>query len=79
MFASQDPVAIDSVAFDFLRTEWTSYPHMSGTDDYLKKYVFSVNNFKEYLELCGGKERLDYLKRREFLKEPMRAPWRKEG
>ncbi|UCD29142.1 MAG: DUF362 domain-containing protein [Planctomycetota bacterium] len=35
LFASQDPVAIDSVAFDFLYEEWTSYPHMSGTDDYL--------------------------------------------
>jgi hypothetical protein len=35
LFASQDPVAIDSVGFDFLRTEWDDYPHMSGTDDYL--------------------------------------------
>ncbi len=35
LFASQDPVAIDSVAFDFLRAEWEDYPHMSGADDYL--------------------------------------------
>ena len=35
LFASQDPVAIDSVAFDFLWTEYASYPHMSGADDYL--------------------------------------------
>jgi len=35
VFASQDPVAIDSVAFDFLWTEWSDYPRRSGVDDYL--------------------------------------------
>lgn len=35
LLASQDPVAIDSVGFDFLWTEWKIYPHMSGADDYL--------------------------------------------
>lgn len=35
LLASQDPVAIDSVAFDFLWAEWKDYPHMSGADDYL--------------------------------------------
>jgi hypothetical protein len=50
IFLSQDPVAIDSVAYDFLRTEWTTYtpglpdgdsrnlsglPQMSGAEDYL--------------------------------------------
>jgi len=35
LFASQDPVAIDSVGFDFLRTEWDDAPHKSGTNDYL--------------------------------------------
>jgi hypothetical protein len=35
LLASQDPVAIDSVGFDFLWTEWNDYPHMSGADDYL--------------------------------------------
>jgi hypothetical protein len=50
VFLSQDPVAIDSVAYDFMRSEWTSYnpnldqyntgnysgyPQMSGTEDYL--------------------------------------------
>ncbi len=35
LFASQDPVAIDSVAFDFLRTEGTSFARKPGTDDYL--------------------------------------------
>jgi hypothetical protein len=35
LLASQDPVAIDSVGFDFLWTEWEDYPHMPGADDYL--------------------------------------------
>jgi len=35
LLASQDPVAIDSVGFDFLRAEWDDYPHRSGTEDYL--------------------------------------------
>jgi len=35
LFASQDPVAIDAVGFDFLWTEWDDGPHKSGTNDYL--------------------------------------------
>lgn len=35
LFASQDPVAIDSVGLDFLRAEWSDFPHKSGADDYL--------------------------------------------
>ena len=35
LFVSQDPVAIDSVGFDFLRTEWDDAPRRSGTGDYL--------------------------------------------
>jgi hypothetical protein len=35
LLASQDPVAIDSVAFDFLWAEWNDYPHIAGADDYL--------------------------------------------
>lgn len=50
-----------------------------GVEKYLQKYVFSVNDFEEYLELCGGIKKINYLKRREFLREPMVAPWRKEG
>ena len=50
-----------------------------GADEYLRKYVFGVENFEDYLELCGGLKRLNYLKRREFLREPMTAPWRKRG
>jgi len=35
LLASQDPVAIDSVGFDFLYNEWTDFPRKPGTDDYL--------------------------------------------
>ncbi len=37
LFVSQDPVAIDSVGFDFLWTEWDEDPHRSGADDYLEE------------------------------------------
>jgi acyl CoA:acetate/3-ketoacid CoA transferase alpha subunit len=50
-----------------------------GVEQYLQKYVFSVQDFEEYLALCGGIKKMNYLKRREFLQEPMTAPWRKEG
>ena len=50
-----------------------------GLNGYLQKYVFSVDSFEDYLELCGGMKKLNYLKRREALKEPMTAPWRKES
>jgi len=43
LFASQDPVAIDSVAFDFLWTEWSDYPHKSGADDYLHEAALADN------------------------------------
>ncbi len=48
-----------------------------GVDGYFDKYVFGVDSFDDYLKLCGGTKKLNYLKRREFLKEPMVAPWRK--
>jgi hypothetical protein len=35
LFASQDPVAIDSVGYDFLRAEYDDYPRRPGVDDYL--------------------------------------------
>ena len=35
LFVSQDPVAIDSVAFDFLYAEGTPFPRKGGVDDYL--------------------------------------------
>ncbi len=52
---------------------------VEGTDKYLQKYVLSVDNFEDYIQSYVGSERLDYLKRREFLQEPMTAPWRNSG
>ena len=43
LFASQDPVAIDSVGFDFLWTEWDDAPHWSGTKDYLVEAALADN------------------------------------
>ena len=43
LLASQDPVAIDSVAFDFLWAEWNDHPHMSGADDYLHEAALAHN------------------------------------
>jgi hypothetical protein len=43
LFASQDPVAIDSVGFDFLRTEWDDAPHRLGTNDYLIEAALANN------------------------------------
>jgi len=43
LFASQDPVAVDSVAFDFLWAEWDNHPHISGADDYLHEAALANN------------------------------------
>lgn len=43
LFVSQDPIAIDSVGFDFLWSEWSDYPHMSGADDYLHEGALANN------------------------------------
>jgi len=45
IFASQDQVAIDSVGFDFLITEWpeASGPAHAGTDDYLHEAALADN------------------------------------
>lgn len=45
IFASQDQVAIDSVAFDFLVTEWPEPggPAHEGTDDYLHEAALADN------------------------------------
>ncbi len=43
IFTSQDPVAIDSVAFDFLSAEWKDHPRMPGTDDYLHEAALADN------------------------------------
>ena len=43
VFVSQDPVAIDSVCYDFLRTEWNDYSYYDGADDYLHEAALADN------------------------------------
>jgi acyl CoA:acetate/3-ketoacid CoA transferase alpha subunit len=59
-------------------SEWLGMAKTTaGVQAYLDKYVFGVAGFEEYLGLCGGIKQMNYLKRREMLREPMIAPWRK--
>ncbi|MCX5812035.1 MAG: CoA transferase subunit A [Proteobacteria bacterium] len=59
-------------------SEWLGMAKtQDGVQAYLQKYVFGVHNFEEYLELCGGIRQMNYLRRRESMREPMSAPWRK--
>jgi len=56
--------------------EWLSLSKTDdGVEEYLKKYVFSVKDFNEYLKLVGGLKKLELLKKIEKLEEPMSAPW----
>ena len=43
LFASQDPVAIDSVGFDFLLVDRPKHAGMAGTDDYLHEAAQASN------------------------------------
>ena len=43
LFASQDPVAIDSVGFDFLHAEYENPSRKSGVDDYLHEAACTDN------------------------------------
>lgn len=43
LLASQDPVAIDSVGFDFIREEWDDFPRRVGVDDYLHEAALAEN------------------------------------
>lgn len=43
LLASQDPVAIDSVGFDFLHAEYEDHPRKSGIDDFLHEAALADN------------------------------------
>ena len=60
--------------------EWLSLSRTEeGVERYLQKYVYPVGDFKEYVELVGGAEKMEKLRRIETLEEPMTAPWAKGG
>ncbi len=59
-------------------SEWLGMAKTAdGVQAYLHKYVFGVESYEDYLDLCGGMRQMSYLKRRESMREPMIAPWRK--
>jgi hypothetical protein len=43
LFMSQDPVAIDSVAWDFIHTEWATMPDLKYSDKYLHEAALAGN------------------------------------
>jgi 3-oxoacid CoA-transferase subunit A/glutaconate CoA-transferase subunit A len=46
-----------------------------GISEYLDKYVFSVRDFQDYLEIIGGEKRLNYLSEVESLRKQPKHPW----
>lgn len=46
-----------------------------GAQQYFKKYVYGVKNFEQYLELIGGRTKLNLLRQIERLRAPLKAPW----
>jgi len=50
----------------------------AGVAEYMDRYVFGVDSFKDYLALIGGAEQLEYLRQVEHLEAPLEAPWLEE-
>jgi 3-oxoacid CoA-transferase subunit A/glutaconate CoA-transferase subunit A len=46
-----------------------------GAQQYFEKYVHGARDFKEYLELIGGKKTLSHLRLIEYLRAPLKTPW----
>jgi 3-oxoacid CoA-transferase subunit A/glutaconate CoA-transferase subunit A len=46
-----------------------------GTKKYFDKYVYNVDDFNQYLELVGGMDKLNYLKKLEQGKAKFLYPW----
>ncbi len=58
--------------------EWLSVSKTDeGVKEYSQKYIFGVSDFDQYLEVCGGAKKLDFLTRREAMEVPLITPWRK--
>jgi acyl CoA:acetate/3-ketoacid CoA transferase alpha subunit len=56
--------------------EWlASSKTQAGADAYYEKYVYSTQDFNEYLERIGGDQKMEFLNKVEHLQEPMKAPW----
>jgi len=48
-----------------------------GVKQYSDKYIFGAKDFDEYLEICGGLKKIEFLKKREDMRVPLVTPWRK--
>jgi acyl CoA:acetate/3-ketoacid CoA transferase alpha subunit len=48
-----------------------------GVEEYMGRYVHSVEDFSEYIGLVGGEGKMDHLRRLEALEVPLEAPWRR--
>ena len=60
--------------------EWLTLSRTDeGIREYLDRYVFSVDDFSDYIELVGGEEKMEYLRRLEALEAPLKAPWARRG
>jgi len=60
--------------------EWLTLSRTDeGVEEYLERYVLSVEDFSEYIELVGGEEKMAYLRHLEALEAPLRAPWARRG
>ena len=46
-----------------------------GVEEYMDRYVRSVEDFSGYVELVGGSEKMEYLWKLENLEVPLKAPW----
>jgi acyl CoA:acetate/3-ketoacid CoA transferase alpha subunit len=58
--------------------EWLSLSRTEeGVEEYMDRYVHSVEDFSEYVELVGGEEKMEYLRKLEALEVPLEAPWRR--
>jgi len=57
-------------------SEWLSLSKTDeGVQEYIEKYVFGVKCHKEYIDLIGGEDKMDYLAKLERLEVPLDAPW----
>jgi glutaconate CoA-transferase subunit A len=52
---------------DHLRSWLTVERELPAFQEFLEKYIYSVRDFAEYLQLCGGLPRMQELRRQEFL------------
>jgi acyl CoA:acetate/3-ketoacid CoA transferase alpha subunit len=56
--------------------EWLTLSRSDeGVEKYLNKYVYGVDSQDEYIELVGGKRKMEYLHRLENLEVELDAPW----